>query len=354
MKKSEYIVLGIMSGTSLDGVDMALTKFVFSNQWKYEILIAETIPYPKYWINKLSHLTLLNQKDLNILDQSYTGYLAEVANDFIQKYSIQHIDFISSHGHTAKHQPSQKITFQIGNLKHLASLTQQLVVCDFRKQDVALNGQGAPLVPIGDRLLFSDYDFCLNLGGFANISFERNKKRVAYDICPVNIVLNHYVSNIGKDFDDRGFIASTGSVNLDLLNKLNGLEFYQEDYPKSLGLEWVKSNVFNLIDAYDLELQDVLRTFVHHIAYQISKEINKKTNANILITGGGVHNEFLIEEIRKRTNNVIVIPDNLVIDFKEALIFGFLGILRIRGENNCLSSVTGAIKDHCSGIIHCP
>ena len=251
--------------------------------------------------------------------------MASAINRFIHKYKISDIDAICSHGHTALHQPENKLTYQIGNLPDLATLLQQTVVCDFRVQDVDLGGQGAPLVPIGDALLFSEYDYCLNLGGFANISTDINNKRIAYDICPVNIVLNYYVNQLGFDFDDRGKIASTGIMNQDLLNQLNNLDFYKEPYPKSLGLEWVHKNVIPLIDSFKLEIKDILRTFVEHIAVQISKEINHKSNASVLITGGGVYNKFLIDRLKAQTNNTIVIPQKTIVEFKEALIFAFLG-----------------------------
>ena len=278
MIKSEYFVLGVMSGTSLDGIDLALTKFELIHKWRYQLLTCETVPYSKNWTDILSNLTNISDVDLHEIDIEYTRLLADVINEFISKNNIENIAFIASHGHTAKHDPSIKITYQIGNLKNVASLTNQLVVCEFRKQDVAFNGQGAPLVPIGDRLLFSDYHFCLNLGGFANVSFEENQERIAYDICPVNIVLNHYIKTLGLDYDNKGELAAVGSVNKELLDELNALNFYHNHYPKSLGLEWVKAHVFPKIDSFNLETKDILRTFVSHIAYQISKEINKKSH----------------------------------------------------------------------------
>jgi anhydro-N-acetylmuramic acid kinase len=246
------------------------------------------------------------------------------------------------------------MTYQIGNMPHLAVLLGQTVVCDFRVQDVALGGQGAPLVPIGDKLLFSDYDFCLNLGGFANISTDNDTDRIAYDVCPVNIVLNRYVEQLGLNYDDEGKIASTGTINEELLEKLNDLEFYKANYPKSLGLEWVDKNIFPLIDAFQLEIQDVLKTFVEHIAVQLASEINKKSHASVLVTGGGVYNTYLMNRLEAYSKNEIMIPSKAIIEFKEALIFGFLGVLKLRNEVNCLKSVTGASQNHCSGKIYLP
>ena len=241
---------------------------------------------------------------------------------------------------------------QIGNGQVIANTTGSKVVCDFRTQDVEFGGQGAPLVPIGDELLFSNYDYCLNLGGFANISFRERNERIAFDICPVNIVLNYYTNKIDLTFDDKGKLASSGKVNKKLLNQLNELEFYSRSYPKSLGLEWVVEFVYPLIDSYKLETKDVLRTFTEHLAYQISEVI--QNNSNVLITGGGAFNNFLVERIEFYLLQKIDLPSIEIIDFKEALIFAFLGLLRIENQVNCLKSVTGANKDHSSGMILIP
>ena len=236
----------------------------------------------------------------------------------------------------------------------MAKILNEKVVCDFRVQDVILGGQGAPLVPVGDELLFSEYDFCLNLGGFANISMDLNNERIAYDICPVNIVLNYYVNSVGLEYDDKGQLASTGKLNTSLLNQLNSLEFYKETYPKSLGLEWVNQNVSPLINSFNLDIKDILKTVIEHIGIQISSEINKKNKSSVLITGGGVYNDYLVNRIKHYSQGRIVIPSKSIIEFKEALIFAFLGVLKLRNEVNCLQSVTGASKNHSSGKIYLP
>lgn len=217
-----------------------------------------------------------------------------------------------------------------------------------------MGGQGAPLVPIGDQLLFYAFGFCVNLGGFANVSYEDNGNRVAYDICPVNIVLNYYIKCLGLSFDNKGEFALQGKINFELLERLNNLEYYKKKAPKSLGLEWVISLIFPLIDSFGLEVKDILRTYVEHIAIQISNELNKKKNESVLFTGGGVYHTFLMQRISHFTSNVIEIPSNDIIEYKEALIFGLLGVLKLRGENNCLRSVTGAKYDHSSGNIFIP
>lgn len=350
MKKQEYFVIGVMSGTSLDGVDLSYIHFKKEEKWSYKIICSETIAYDAEWETKLRKGISYSKNELEKLNQSYTKLLAEIINSFIEKYQLNIIDAVCSHGHTILHQPENKLTLQIGNLKELSQLISQNVVCDFRVQDVQLGGQGAPLVPIGDQLLFSDYTYCVNLGGFSNISTELNNERIAYDICPVNIVLNHYVQELGFSYDDKGAIAASGTVNEILLKKLNQLSFYDKTFPKSLGLEWVKIKILPLIDSFKLSVKDVLRTFIEHVAIQIGEEL-KQGNGLVLITGGGVYNSFLIKRIRAYSLVKINIPTADLIEYKEALIFGFLGVLKLRDEDNVLASVTGAIRNHSSGTI---
>lgn len=352
MLKNEYYVIGVMSGTSLDGVDLAYIQFSRERQWRFKIICAETISYSSYWQKNLTELVYLNLKELQKLDGEYTVYLSELINDFIRNYDINELDAVCSHGHTALHQPDKGITYQIGNLPELATMVNTLVVCDFRVEDVKLGGQGAPLVPIGDKLLFSDYDYCLNLGGFANISEDVKGKRLAYDICPVNIVLNNLVNHLGKAYDDKGEIARTGTMNEGLLRKLNSLPYYRQPKPKSLGLEWVREEIFPILQLSELSWQDKLRTFIEHIADQISYGL--KSDAKMLVTGGGAYNSFLFETIKSKTSVTLIIPDKNIIEFKEALIFGLLGVLRLRNKVNILQSVTGASKDHCGGKVYNP
>src|SRR5690606_10401585 len=264
--------------------------------------------------------------------------------------SIVEVDFVASHGHTVFHQPEAGYTLQIGNLPEIAAHLNLKVICDFRVDDVALGGQGAPLVPIGDALLFAQYDYCLNLGGFANVSFVEGSRRIAFDICAVNTVMNHLVAPLGLAYDKGGEIASRGNVDQELLKELQSLPFYQKAYPKSLGMEWVKSDVFPILEAYDLKVEDLLRTYVEHIALQLSAIF--KPNTTVLATGGGAYNSFLMQRTATLSSANIHIPDPLIVDFKEALIFGLLGVLKLINQVNCLSSITGASKDHSSGRIY--
>ncbi len=350
--KTQYSI-GLMSGTSLDGVDLVYTKISFDTQYNFKIIHSETIPYPKYWEEELKKAFYYSKDKLSDLDKSYGIYLAELINTFIIKNNIKTIDFIASHGHTIHHKPEEGYTLQIGNGQIIASKTGVKTICDFRSQDVALGGQGAPLVPIGDKLLFPTYTYCLNLGGFANISFDNAKnERIAFDICPTNIVLNHYTEQLGFAYDDKGEMAQSGTVNKALLDELNELPFYKVEKPKSLGFEYVEETILPLINTFKLAINDILATYVAHIAVQIGSKLTKQ--GNVLVTGGGTFNTYLMKNIQAQTALTIEVPNKIIIDYKEALIFAFLGFLRNENQVNCLKTVTGATKDHSSGMVFYP
>lgn len=353
MFKQYYNVIGVMSGTSLDGIDLAHVHFsVVDGKWNFEILETETVSYDTDWLNKLKSAVDFSETELHELNEDYTVLLGNVIRTFIEKYQLKNLDAIGSHGHTILHQPQNGFTLQIGNLPKIAKLIDQTVVCDFRVQDVQLGGQGAPLVPIGDRILFSDYDYCLNLGGFSNVSFEQNENRFAFDISPVNTVLNFYANQLGLDYDDKGQLAGSGKLNSDLMNELNALEYYKKQFPKSLGFEFVKETVLPLIEQYNIPIEDKLNTFTEHVTYQIALALTNK-KGKLLATGGGAYNDFLMERMQFHLPQLkIIIPYKKTIEFKEALIFALLGVLKLRDEINVLSSVTGAKNDHSSGIIY--
>ena len=353
MLKETYSIIGVMSGTSLDGVDLAFVNFtVREHHWIFEIGVAETISYDEKWLNQLKNGVNFTKDQLQELNQKYTKLLGNIIQNFIKKHQLKNIDAVCSHGHTILHQPQNGFTLQIGNLPEIATICQQKVVCDFRVQDVQMGGQGAPLVPIGDRLLFSEFDYCLNLGGFSNISFEQDEKRIAFDISPVNTVLNFYANQLGLDYDNRGKKAQSGNLNSALFDALNNLDFYSKPYPKSLGFEYVKEVVLPLMESYAITTEAKMRTFVEHVAVQIANALPVK-KGELLITGGGAYNDFLIERLQFYTPKVtITIPEPKVLEYKEALIFGLLGVLKLRNEINVLSSVTGAEHDHSSGSIY--
>jgi anhydro-N-acetylmuramic acid kinase len=348
-----YKVIGLMSGSSMDGVDIAFCEFtMIDNKWKFEIKEAETIPYPERWITRL---TQLQEQPIFLYpktDAFYGKYLGQLVNDFIKKYNLS-VDLISSHGHTVFHQPENGFTSQIGDGAAIHAETGLQVTCNFRTVDVALGGQGAPLVPIGDRDLFGEYDACINLGGFANISYTQNGVLKAFDICPCNTILNHVAGWMNFPYDDKGSIASQGKVNKELLTELNAIEFYTQQGAKSLGKEWVNEHFWPISKKYSaLSDADTMATFTEHIAAQIIRVINQSASNNILITGGGAFNDHLIHLIKEKTTVIISIPDQKIINFKEALIFAYLGVLRITNQINCLSSVTGAKRDNVGGSLY--
>jgi len=350
MNKRPATVLGIMSGSSLDGLDLAICSFrKHKGKWSFDLLNCKTIPYPEEWKNRLIQAPDFSGIDLTNLDKEYGKFIGDQAAIFLKDPGIK-IDLISSHGHTVFHQPDAGITFQIGNGAEITAITGITSVSDFRRTDMALGGQGAPLVPIGDELLFSSYDYCLNLGGFANISYKKGGHRIAFDICPVNIILNSMMQLNGQQLDRDGITGRSGQIDIELLEALNNIAFYQKLPPKSLGTEWLKHEFLPIVKKSNLSLRNKLRTIYEHIAIQISRiPIEGK---NILLTGGGTHNLFLVELLHKNCPGKCIIPEKNIINYKEAIIFALLGLLRLRGEINCLSSVTGAAKDSCCGAIY--
>ncbi|PLX01446.1 MAG: anhydro-N-acetylmuramic acid kinase [Marinilabiliales bacterium] len=351
---TKYYALGLMSGSSLDGLDMAYCEFQKSDDnWTYEIIVAETISYTEEWILTLKELPTATATKVLETNTSYGKLLADQINTFVKKHNIKP-DIIASHGHTIFHEPASGFTFQLGDGQSIALNTGIKTISDFRSKDILLGGQGAPLVPIGDELLFHKFDFCLNIGGIANISFIKNSKRVAFDICGANQILNHLSLQLGKPYDDKGNIALLGKMNPKLFEKLNKDVYFLKSYPKSLSNQYVKNYFIKIVDNFNCSIEDKLYTVTKHIAYQINEAIKDFPAARLLITGGGAHNDFFVKAIKMETKHQLIKPDNITIDFKEALIFAFMGVLRVLGETNCLASVTGAIKDSSSGIVYYP
>jgi len=347
---SIYKTIGIMSGTSLDGVDLAYCVFdKKEGSWEFEIVKAITIPYSSEWKIKLQNAPYLSANELISLDMEYGHYLGKLCQAWISRQRLRP-NLVASHGHTVFHQPQKGYTLQIGNGAALASHLPCTLAFDFRTQDIALGGQGAPLVPIGDRLLFGQYSACINLGGIANISLESDNKRIAWDIGFCNIPLNYFANKLNKDFDLDGDIAAKGSINSDLLKELNNWKYLSQDYPKSLGREEFENFFIPILNKSKISIEDKMRTWIEHISLQIAKSLHD-IEGEILITGGGALNPFLMDEINYKVSNEISTPDITIIEFKEALIFAFLGALRMENEINILASVTGAKKDHSSGSI---
>ena len=346
------LAIGLMSGSSLDGLDLALARFSNDEgRYHYHIETAETLPYPVRWHDKLANAFLSTPKDLVPLDKEYGTWLGQQVSAFAERHGVKP-DFVASHGHTVFHKPEQRYTLQIGDGQALADACGFTVVNDFRSEDVSKGGHGAPLVPIGDKMLFSDYDICLNIGGIANLSYEHNGKRIAYDICIANQALNWLTQREGFNYDKDGGMARQGHTVPTLLEVLNDNGFFHQHAPKSLGREFFETFQKATLESYPTN--DALSTFVEHIALQIAYAVANLPQGRILVTGGGAHNIYLMERLRQHTQHHVVISDRQTVDYKEALIFAFLGLLRLEGRINVLSSVTGASSDSCSGKIWHP
>lgn len=353
------IIFGLMSGTSLDGIDLALCDI---SDNAYRVLAATTVPYSEPWRQRLSSLEHSSALEYAKAHVELGHLYGQIINDFLTNIEV-HVDAVASHGHTIFHQPLRStptedtsqaygLTTQIGCGDAIAAETGLLVVSNFRTLDVALGGQGAPLVPIGDELLFGRYDACLNLGGIANISYRADNRRIAFDICPCNMALNRLAARLGQPYDPDGSMARRGIFNETLNETLNDIDYYNITPPKSLGKEWFLSDFWPRIASSALAPADLLATVTHHIAHQISHVLSNQPIGSLLVTGGGAHNRYLMELLKQLQPAVdITIPDALTINYKEAIIFAFLGYLRLGGRVNTLASVTGARGDSIGGNV---
>ena len=360
MSSSLLYGLGIMSGTSLDGIDICYVEFKKEDDSYFKIINSKTFKYNSIWLNKLGDIHSKNDLQIKKIDLEYGKLISQKIIEFKNDNKISNLDFISSHGHTVKHKPPY-YSIQIGNGKVIHELTNVTTINDFRIQDIRLGGQGAPLVPIGDKYLFGNYDSCLNLGGIANISFGNSANIKAFDVCGCNILLNKYSKIYDREFDESGKLSSKGKVIPELIESLDSISYNLIEGPKSLDKEKLLKDNYKVIDEYlanksDIDLKrigyDVLATIVEHISNEIFNVVSKQNNLkNILITGGGAKNIFLIEQIKRKINCSMIIPDEILVDYKEALIFAFMGKLRLQNKINCLKTVTGAKKDHSSGTI---
>lgn len=348
-----------MSGTSLDGLDLAYCHLWRTpTGWDFDLKKTHSIPYSGEMRTRLKDAILLSATDLLQFHNTYGTWLGEQVREFTEAHHLE-VDFIGSHGHTVHHRPEKGFTFQLGSGQHLANTCGIKVICDFRSNDVALGGQGAPLVPIGDRLFFGEYDFCLNLGGISNISFERQGKRLAYDIGLANMILNHITQKIGLDYDKDGTLARKGTINQRMLEQLNHLDFYRLPFPKSIGFEWFVEKVLPIVEATGDSTENLLHTSIQHICEQIALQIDlqkNKTNNALFVTGGGALNGFLMETLQQKLTDKtkVVKPSKTLVEFKEALIFALMAVLREEVAINCLSSVTGAKRDCSGGLIYLP
>lgn len=358
-----YRAIGLMSGSSLDGLDIVFTELHENGgKWTYEIVAAECYPYTREWKEKLRNAITLPALDYQLLHAEYGHYIGKEVNRFIEKYQLHYkVQLIASHGHTTFHVPAQQMTGQIGDGAAIAAETGINVVSDLRAMDIALGGQGAPIVPIGEKLLLGDYNFFLNIGGIANVSLNADQY-VAFDVCAANRVLNMLAQEVGKEYDEGGMIAAGGVVDEQLLEKLNDLEYYKKPWPKSLANDYGTDIIYPIIKESALNVQDALCTYTEHICQQIKNSIfqlttNYKlqtTNQKLLVAGGGANNNFLIHrlsDLLKETGTEVVVPDEKLINYKEALIMALIGVLRWREEYNVLASVTGASRNSINGAV---
>lgn len=358
-ERSSYNLIGLMSGTSLDGLDICYANFQFTeNKWSYNVLHTETVTYPEVLLNQLKNAMNLSGLDLFLLDKQVGDFYGKSINQFIEKNQLDKstIDAIASHGQTIFHQPEKGLTVQIGCGESIAVTTGIKTINDFRKKDVLYGGQGAPLVPIGDLLLFSkNADAFLNIGGFANFSkLQVDGSVLAHDICPANIIINYFTRKIGLEYDKDGEIASKGSIDQELLNQLNELDLYYQKQPQSLGWEWIEKEMLPLLLRSTCSIEDKIATVTEHAAIQISNRLNASSSKSVFITGGGAKNHFLVNQIKTYFQGDVIIPPITIIDFKEALIFAFLGVLFLENQPNCVPSVTGASKAVVGGVLHQP
>lgn len=350
-----FPMIGLMSGTSGDGLDIVFASFEFNKGWTYELVCGETIPFPYDLGHELTRCHLFTGEDLADLDIRFGKWMGREVADFCDRNGIKP-HAVASHGHTVFHQPEKCLTLQIGNGWALNAACHLPVINDFRSLDVQLGGQGAPLVPIGDKLLFPSYDYCLNLGGIANISMERNSQRIAFDICPFNLLFNHFAKKAGRLYDESGNMARSGSVLPHLLDDLSQAFYYRLKGAKSLGREDIEKSFLPLVDSPELNHRDILATLSEHFATMIAKSINETSpkRALLLATGGGAFNTFFLEKLASKlgSDTTVSVPEETLVSYKEALVFAFLGVLRLRNETNSLASVSGASRDNCGGTLY--
>ncbi len=356
----QYRALGLMSGSSCDGLDISFVSLEESRGvWQFEIVQADCIPYTTIWKEKLLGATALSALDFQLLHHEYGVYIGAVVNEFIEKHALEYkVQLIGSHGHTIFHQPSKGISIQIGSGAAIAAATGINVISDLRSMDTALGGQGAPLVPVGEQALFSEYDYCLNIGGISNISIKKDGHWMAWDICAANRVLNGLAATKNRSFDDKGMMAASGKLNTALLTKLNAIQYYKQQPPKSLDNSFGDHDVLGMIQDAGIDTADALHTYCRHIAQQILYSLlpihQQQASAKMLVTGGGAFNDFLMHCIQEELKTIhidITIPNATVVQYKEALIMAFLAVLRWREEYTCYADSTGASRNSIGGAV---
>lgn len=344
-----------MSGSSLDGLDIAYCKFdIQENIFDFEIVQSITIPFPENIFHALQQ-AVTDSGIVQEADVLFGDFCGREVFKFLQNNNLILPDFIASHGHTIAHHPEKGFSLQIGNANDIRKHVSVPVINDFRITDIRAGGQGAPLVPMCDAMLFNDYDVCLNIGGIANISFVNNGKRFGFDICGANQILNSIANKLNMPYDDGGNIAATGKINQSLLQALNADKFLNKSFPKSLDNAYVQKHFISILDNFNVSLQDQMATATEHIAQQVSNVIQysfpDSKQLKILVTGGGAYNTTLVNRIATLCNTQIQLPSDSIIQYKEALAIALMGVLRWKQLPNFFPSVTGAKTAVCGGEI---
>lgn len=346
-------VVGVMSGSSMDGLDLALVAFS-DEEKKWDLQKSDTVALPDSLKSSLKEIMTFTAIDIARTESHFSNFVAHSITEFLGP--SEHADLIGIHGHTLLHLPEIQTSWQLLNGGMIAEKTNCPVVCDFRNQDLSLNGQGTPMAVIADRDLYPGYDYYINLGGIANMSYQDNGQWVAFDLCPCNQILNHYSQLLGKPYDEHGDMARNGTLNRALLEALLKDPFILGPPPKSIDNTWVKDVVRKDIDLHNLSIPDVLHTVVAYISEVISNHINKE-KAQVLLSGGGTYNTFLIDKLCSTSQMKKIefhIPDNETIDYKEAILIAYCAQLRYKGQTNFLSVATGASKDSIGGALYLP
>ncbi len=346
-------VIGMMSGSSLDGLDIADCTFSsLGNSFSYFINTAQTLEYPEDLKKSLTIASSLSSIQLTELNKQYSSWISEQLNNIIEdKDSIQ---LIGLHGHTVFHEPKKGFSLQLGDGAIISSKTNIATVTDFRNADIAAGGQGAPLSPKGDLDLFSEYDGFLNLGGISNFSFKmKDDSILGYDICPFNLALNELAERVGLNYDKDGKLASKGVLIESLFEELNSIPFYADKKPKSIDRIWYEKEFQPILKKYynSSRLEDIIHSVCQHQKKQIADVLNYylSEGKQILFSGGGTNNSFFIESLKSQVKAEIIIPETEIVDYKEAIIFAYLALLRALNKTNCIAKVTGAEKDSIGG-----
>lgn len=359
-------VVGIMSGSSLDGLDIALCRFEqddLSGKLSFDLVDTAAIPFDENMMSRLGVGATMDVRSLKKLEVDLSRYIAESVNQFLEA-GAHTADYISCHGHTIWHVPEDGYTVQIGQGAIISELTGTPCICDLRSNDMAVGGQGAPVAPIVEQILFPEFDFYINLGGIANVSFHSDQEVISWDSVPCNQILNHYASQKGLPYDDGGSLAESGKVDKGLKEAWMSLPYFGRSYPKSMDNTWVKNHFLAGASSFDVSIEDALATMVDVCVSQIQGDIKDHVGdtggqhlRKCLITGGGAHNTYLVSqlsEVLTHDDIEVIKPKDEIVDYKEAILMALMGFLRIEGISNTISSVTGARTNTIGGAVYVP